>query len=136
MLFTTLLLASAPFFATAQLATPTISLPGLQLPTALPTAVPGGDLLGLVGQLPSCALGCLDDAAGNINCTTSDLTCLCSKSSELVGAIGPCLLLSSDCSSNETNSESFFSFLFYAPGVILSHGYMSRVCMRCVSDTS
>lgn len=72
--------------------------------TTSATASTTTNLLSLVSQLPTCALGCLDEAATKINCTAPDLTCLCSKSSQLVSAIGPCLLLSSDCSSNDTNS--------------------------------
>lgn len=75
-------------------------------PTTPSTASNTTDLLSLVSQLPTCALGCLEDAATDINCTASDLSCLCSQSSELVSAIGPCLLLSSKCSSNDTNRAS------------------------------
>lgn len=101
MYFKTLLASAALLIAsvTAQSSvTPTTSSP----------ASTTTDLLGLVSQLPTCALGCLDEAATNINCTAPDLTCLCSKSSALVSSIGPCLLLSSGCSSNDTNSKSLF----------------------------
>lgn len=62
------------------------------------------DLTSLVNQLPQCALGCLEESASSINCTTSDLPCLCNKSSQLVSAIAPCILTSS-CNSNEQSRE-------------------------------
>lgn len=63
------------------------------------------NLAGLVNQLPTCALDCLDQAAHDVNCVVSDLPCLCRKKGDLVGSIGPCILLSTNCSREEQNSE-------------------------------
>lgn len=105
-------------FATAGLFVASVTAQQSASPTATTTPSSTGnttDLLTMVSELPTCALGCLEDAATDINCTAPDLKCLCSKSSELVAAIGPCLLLSSDCSSNDTNSTFFFSLPFLSP---------------------
>ncbi|KUI55666.1 GPI-anchored protein 10 [Cytospora mali] len=72
--------------------------------SAAPTTT--GDLGSLVSQLPECALGCLNTAATDIGCKASDLTCLCSKSSQLVSSIGPCILFSSGCSSDQRDQIS------------------------------
>lgn len=103
-------------FATAGLFVASVTAQQSASPTTTTTPSSTGsnttDLLTMVSELPTCALSCLEDAATDINCTAPDLKCLCSKSSELVAAIGPCLLLSSDCSSNDTNSTFF---LFASP---------------------
>ncbi|KAI3401987.1 hypothetical protein diail_3961 [Diaporthe ilicicola] len=62
-----------------------------------------GGLDSIVSQLPQCALSCLNTAAGDISCSASDLTCLCSKKDALIASIGPCILLNSGCSSSEQN---------------------------------
>ncbi|ROW01318.1 hypothetical protein VMCG_05901 [Cytospora schulzeri] len=74
-----------------------------QSPTTTGTAAAAStsDLPSMVSQLPKCALGCLDSAAKSIDCNAADLTCLCSNSSDFIEAIGPCIVLSSGCTSDE-----------------------------------
>lgn len=69
------------------------------------TASDSNDLTSLVDQLPECALGCLEESAAAINCTSSDLPCLCDKADDLVTSIAPCVLTSS-CNSTEQTRES------------------------------
>ncbi|KAJ4393935.1 hypothetical protein N0V93_003152 [Gnomoniopsis smithogilvyi] len=68
--------------------------------TATASGATSANIVSLVDQLPTCALPCLSSAATAINCTASDLPCLCSKSSQLATNIGPCVLFSS-CSSDD-----------------------------------
>lgn len=79
-----------------------------QSPTSTGTAATASnsDLPSLVSQLPECALGCLDTAAKSIGCDAADLTCLCSKSQDFIDAIGPCIFLSSGCTSDEQSQIS------------------------------
>ncbi|KAG8169346.1 hypothetical protein KVR01_000091 [Diaporthe batatas] len=106
MQITTLLTTAAIFVASASAqsaeATPTT--------TTAPTSTgsgsgsgsgSGGDLNSLISQLPQCAITCLDSSAPTIGCSASDLTCLCSKSDQLVTSIGTCILLNSGCSPEE-----------------------------------
>lgn len=72
------------------------------------TASNSTDLASLVDQLPQCALGCLQQSAASINCTSSDLPCLCDKSDQLIAAIGPCVFTSS-CNSTEQSGKSQLS---------------------------
>lgn len=71
-----------------------------------PATTTTGDVAGLVSQLPECALGCLSSAATDIGCNAADLTCLCSKSSDLISSIAPCILISSGCSGDQQNRKS------------------------------
>lgn len=100
MQFTTLLTTAAVLIASVLGQTPSGTATG-----SAASAAPTG-LVGLVDALPHCALGCLEDAATAINCTTSDLPCICGKSQELVTAITPCLFTQSPCSSEEKNGAS------------------------------
>lgn len=68
------------------------------------TASDSSDLTSLIDQLPGCAVGCLEQSAAAINCTSSDLPCLCDKSDQLVASIAPCVLTSS-CNSTEQTRE-------------------------------
>ncbi|KAI7776430.1 hypothetical protein LA080_005385 [Diaporthe eres] len=97
MQITTFFTTAAIFIASAaaQSATATGSAP-----TSTSTSS-GGDLNSIVSQVPQCALTCLDSTATSIGCSASDLTCLCSKSDQLISSIGPCILLQSQCSSEE-----------------------------------
>ncbi|KAF3761820.1 hypothetical protein M406DRAFT_333869 [Cryphonectria parasitica EP155] len=60
------------------------------------------DLTTVVSELPSCAIGCLEESAKIVNCSAADLTCLCGKSVQFAAAIGPCVLTSA-CSSSDQN---------------------------------
>ncbi|KAK2599496.1 hypothetical protein N8I77_011247 [Diaporthe amygdali] len=70
------------------------------------TSTSSSDVDSIVSQLPQCALTCLSETASDIGCSASDLTCLCSKQSQLISSIGPCILLKSGCSSDEQNQIS------------------------------
>ncbi|KAK7747455.1 hypothetical protein SLS53_001710 [Cytospora paraplurivora] len=71
-----------------------------------PATTTTSDVAGLVSQLPECALGCLSSAATDIGCNAADLTCLCSKSSDLISSIAPCILISSGCSDDQQSQIS------------------------------
>jgi hypothetical protein len=97
MQITTFYTAAAIFVASAaaqSTATPTTG-------GSMPTSTSGGDLNSLVSQLPKCAITCLNSSASTIGCNASNLTCLCSKSDQLVTSIGTCILFKSGCSSEE-----------------------------------
>lgn len=70
------------------------------------TSTGSGDLNSVVSQLPQCAITCLNSSATTIGCTASDLTCLCSKSDQLVTSIGTCIIFNSGCSSNEQTRKA------------------------------
>lgn len=97
-------------FTTAAVLVATVTAQSANTTTsaAASTATATG-LVDLVTELPSCALSCLDDAATSIGCTASNLTCLCSNSDDLISDIGPCLLLSGDCTSDEESSKFHLS---------------------------
>lgn len=102
MQITTFLATAAIFVASAaaqSAATPTTT-------GSASTTTGSGDLNSVVSQLPQCAITCLDSSAPTIGCTASDLTCLCSKSDQLVTAIGSCILFNSGCSSEEQSRKS------------------------------
>lgn len=102
MQITTFLTTAAIFVASAtaqSAATPTT--------TTAPTSTgSSGNLNSLVSQLPQCAITCLDSSASTIGCNASDLTCLCSKSDQLVTSIGTCILFNSGCSSEEQSRKA------------------------------
>ncbi|KAM0331367.1 hypothetical protein ACHAQA_003039 [Verticillium albo-atrum] len=58
-------------------------------------------LPGLVDQLPRCAVSCLVSAASDIGCSSTDFQCLCSSATNLATSIGPCVLLSSGCGTDD-----------------------------------
>lgn len=96
----TFLSTTAVFIASAAAQSATT---GGAVPTSTSSA--GGDLDSVVSQLPQCAITCLDSTASSIGCSASDLTCLCSNSDKLISSIGPCILLSSGCSSEEQSRK-------------------------------
>lgn len=100
MQITTFLTTAAIFIAPAVAQSATT---GGAVPTSTSSA--GGDLDSVVSQLPQCAITCLDSTASSIGCSASDLTCLCSNSDKLISSIGPCILLSSGCSSEEQSRK-------------------------------
>jgi hypothetical protein len=62
--------------------------------TATSSAPPGRgtDLPELVKDVDSCVLGCVRKVASQVNCDSSDLTCLCSKSpSQFRSVLEPCI---------------------------------------------
>lgn len=73
--------------------------------TGTAAAASTNDLPSMVSEIPQCALGCLNTAAQQINCNAADLTCLCSNSNAFIKAIGPCIVFSSGCSSDEQSGE-------------------------------
>ncbi|TQN63609.1 hypothetical protein CSHISOI_11806, partial [Colletotrichum shisoi] len=74
--------------AAAQSATTTASSSGS---TGLP---------GLIGQLPTCAVTCLNTAASDIGCATTDFTCLCGSQDRLIASLTPCVL-TAGCSADD-----------------------------------
>lgn len=99
MQITTFFTSAAIFIASAAAQSATT---GGSAPTSTSS---GGDLNSIVSQVPQCALTCLDSTASSIGCSASDLTCLCSKSDQLISSIGPCILLQSKCSSEEQSRK-------------------------------
>ncbi|CCF38206.1 hypothetical protein CH063_09354, partial [Colletotrichum higginsianum] len=74
--------------AAAQSATTTASSSGS---TGLP---------GLISQLPTCAVTCLNTAARNIGCSATDFTCLCDSQERLISSLTPCVL-TAGCSADD-----------------------------------
>ncbi|KFA69384.1 hypothetical protein S40285_08562 [Stachybotrys chlorohalonatus IBT 40285] len=49
----------------------------------------------LVAQIDSCVLGCLPEVAGDINCSPTDFSCICSTNPDtFVSRLTPCVLTS------------------------------------------
>lgn len=85
-----------------------LSVAYAQTTTTSAAATTTTDLIGLVSELPSCALECLSTAASTIDCNAADLTCLCGKATQFATAIGPCILTST-CDTDQQNGKSFLS---------------------------
>ncbi|GKT90221.1 CFEM domain-containing protein [Colletotrichum tofieldiae] len=54
----------------------------------------------LISQLPTCAISCLNTAASNIGCETTDFSCLCSSQDRLISSLTPCIL-TAGCSTDD-----------------------------------
>jgi hypothetical protein len=83
---------------------PKILLSGLSILLPL-TQAQTTTLPALLAVFPHCALGCLASAATSINCAATDFACLCSKSSDLVSKVGPCIISGSGCSPGDINRK-------------------------------
>ncbi|KAK2057128.1 CFEM domain-containing protein [Colletotrichum caudatum] len=57
-------------------------------------------IAGLVSQLPTCAVSCIEKAAGTIGCAVTDFACLCNGQEKLLSTLTPCVL-TAGCSSDE-----------------------------------
>ncbi|KAL0936952.1 uncharacterized protein CTRU02_209168 [Colletotrichum truncatum] len=58
------------------------------------------DLPGLVSQLPTCAVSCLNSAAKTIGCSATDFSCLCTNQERLISTLTPCVL-TAGCSTDD-----------------------------------
>ncbi|RKU43292.1 hypothetical protein DL546_006725 [Coniochaeta pulveracea] len=84
---------------------PTITAASTSTPsTTSSSASTTTDLASLVALLPTCALSCFVTAAKDISCAPTDFSCLCSSASALVTKIGPCIYISSGCSSSDISN--------------------------------
>ena len=61
-------------------------------------------LSGLVSQLPTCAIGCLESSAEGAGCGATDFSCLCNQK-EFITNIGACVLLGNSCSDDDIKSK-------------------------------
>ncbi|KAK2007727.1 hypothetical protein LZ32DRAFT_43972 [Colletotrichum eremochloae] len=58
------------------------------------------DIAGLVSQLPTCAVSCIEKAASSIGCAATDFACLCKSQDKLISTLTPCVL-TAGCSSDQ-----------------------------------
>ncbi|KDN60034.1 putative CFEM domain-containing protein [Colletotrichum sublineola] len=58
------------------------------------------DVAGLVSQLPTCAVSCIEKAASSIGCAATDFACLCKSQDKLISTLTPCVL-TAGCSSDQ-----------------------------------
>ncbi|KAK1983295.1 CFEM domain-containing protein [Colletotrichum cereale] len=78
-------------------------LSGLAAAQSATTTAPSSGstgLAGLVSQLPTCAVSCLDKAASSIGCGPTDFACLCNSQDKLISTLTPCVL-TAGCSSDD-----------------------------------
>ncbi|KAK1574179.1 uncharacterized protein LY79DRAFT_524421 [Colletotrichum navitas] len=73
-------------------------LSGLAAAQSAPSGSTG--LAGLVSQLPTCAVSCIERAASSIGCGATDFACLCKSQEKLISTLTPCVL-TAGCSGDE-----------------------------------
>ncbi|KXJ90114.1 hypothetical protein Micbo1qcDRAFT_164605 [Microdochium bolleyi] len=71
------------------------------------TSTSNASLAQLISQLPACAKNCFTSASKSAGCGVSDFQCICiDKRSDFIASIGPCIFLSSGCSSDDRSSAT------------------------------
>lgn len=70
------------------------------------TSTSNESLAQLIAKLPVCARSCYASAAKSAGCSVTDFECICiTKRPSFIGAIAPCVFLSSGCSSSQQSGE-------------------------------